>query len=134
MPEVALLAYGAGNVRSVERAFHALGATVRRVERPAAIREPDLLVLPGQGHFGQCMAALEAVGLADAVRTWAAEGRPFLGICVGLQLLFEASEEAPGVAGLGLLPGRIERLRTEQPLPHVGWNAVRWTAAGCWWG
>lgn len=129
MPEAVLLTYGAGNVRSAERALAALGARVRRAAQPAEIGTPDLLVLPGQGHFGQCMAALEATGLAAAVRAWAAAGRPFLGICVGMQLLFEGSEEAPGVPGLGLLPGRVERLRTSQPLPHVGWNAVRWTPA-----
>ena len=84
----------------------------------------DLLVLPGQGHFGQCMTRLEESGLADAVRAHVDAGRPFLGICVGMQLLYEGSEEAPEVRGLGLLSGTVRRIRTELPLPHVGWNSV----------
>ena len=96
----------------------------------ATAREADRLVLPGQGHFGQCMGALEERGLADAVRGVVAAGRPFLGICVGMQLLYEGSEEAPAVSGLGFLPGRVERIPTERPLPHVGWNSVRFSERG----
>lgn len=128
-PHVVLLDYGAGNVRSVVRAFEHGGASVRVTADPREAAAADRLVLPGQGHFGQCMTRLEETGLADAVRAVVDAGRPFLGICVGMQLLFEGSDEAPGVAGLGLLPGRAERLTDELPLPHVGWNAVRWTAA-----
>jgi imidazole glycerol phosphate synthase glutamine amidotransferase subunit len=131
-PAVTLLDYGAGNLRSVAKAFEHEGAAVRLTDDPAVARRAERLVLPGQGHFGQCMARLEAHGLGDAVRELVAGGRPFLGICVGMQLLYEGSDEAPGVAGLGMLPGTARRIPTSMPLPHVGWNAVAWTqrAAG----
>jgi glutamine amidotransferase len=124
-----LLDYGAGNLRSVAKAFEHEGADVRLTADPAEAADAAHLVLPGQGHFGQCMARLEDSGLADAVRGHVAGGRPFLGICVGMQLLYEASEEAPGVAGLGLLPGTVRRIPTVLPLPHVGWNAVEFVRA-----
>lgn len=121
---IVLLDYGAGNLRSVARAFLHEGADVVLTDDPAVARGAERLVLPGQGHFGQCMSRLEARGLGDAVREHVAAGRPFLGICVGMQLLYEGSDEAPGVPGLGFLPGRVERIPTDLPLPHVGWNAV----------
>lgn len=124
---VTVLDYGAGNLRSVVKAFEHEGAQVTLTDDPIVAREAERLVLPGQGHFGQCMTRLEERGLADSVREVVAAGRPFLGICVGMQLLFEGSEEAPGIAGFGFLPGRVERLRTELPLPHVGWNGVEFT-------
>ncbi len=127
---VVVLDYGAGNVRSVVKAFEHEGAEAVLTSDPAVARSADRLVLPGQGHFGQCMRQLEERGLADAIRTVVEAGRPFLGICVGMQLLYEASEEAPGVAGLGLLPGIIRRIPTHLHLPHVGWNAVNFTEAG----
>jgi imidazole glycerol phosphate synthase glutamine amidotransferase subunit len=127
-PRVTVIDYGAGNIRSVVRALEHGGADVVLTRDPAVARRAERLVLPGQGHFGQCMLALEESGLADAVRTHVAAGRPFLGLCVGMQLLFGGSEEAPGVPGFGLLPGRCERIPTELPLPHVGWNAVELTA------
>jgi len=126
---VTILDYGAGNLRSVAKAFEHEGAAVRMTADPAEAAEAERLVLPGQGHFGQCMSRLEEAGLADAVRAQVAAGRPFLGICVGMQLLYEGSEEAPGVAGLGLLPGTVRRIPTELPLPHVGWNAVEFVRA-----
>ncbi|HSU12627.1 imidazole glycerol phosphate synthase subunit HisH [Longimicrobium sp.] len=123
-PRVTILDYGAGNLRSVAKAFEHEGADAVLTADPAEAACADRLVLPGQGHFGQCMTRLEEAGLGDAVREHAGAGRPFLGICVGMQLLFDESEEAPSVRGLGLLPGPVQRLRTELPLPHVGWNAV----------
>jgi imidazole glycerol phosphate synthase glutamine amidotransferase subunit len=126
---VAILDYGAGNLRSVAKAFEHEGADVRLTADPAEAAQAERLVLPGQGQFGQCMTRLEEAGLADAVRGHVAAGRPFLGICVGMQLLYEGSEEAVGVAGLGLLPGTVRRIRTELPLPHVGWNAVEFVRA-----
>jgi imidazole glycerol phosphate synthase glutamine amidotransferase subunit len=129
-PRVTVLDYGAGNLRSVVKAFEHEGAGVRLTSDPDVAREADRLVLPGQGHFGQCIGRLEESGLANAVREVVAAGRPFLGICVGMQLLFEGSEEAPGAQGLGLLAGRVQRLPTALPLPHVGWNSVEFTAAG----
>jgi len=124
---VTVLDYGAGNIRSVAKAFEHEGAAVTLTADPAVARTADRLVLPGQGHFGQCIGSLEERGLADAVHEVVAAGRPFLGICVGMQLLYETSEEAPGARGLGLLPGSVERIPTDRPLPHVGWNAVRFT-------
>lgn len=129
-PRVTVLDYGAGNLRSVVRAFEHTGAEVRLTDNPVVAAEADRLVLPGQGHFGQCMGRLEASGLGDVVREHVASGRPFLGICVGMQLLYEGSEEATDAPGLGLLSGRVERLRTDLPLPHVGWNSVQWTRPG----
>ncbi|MEX2582685.1 MAG: imidazole glycerol phosphate synthase subunit HisH [Gemmatimonadota bacterium] len=126
---VVVLDYGAGNLRSVVKAFEHEGADVVLSCDPAVARDADRLVLPGQGHFGQCIGRLEESGLADAIREVVARERPFLGICVGMQLLFEGSEEAPDAAGLGLLPGEIRRIPTDLHLPHVGWNAVGFTAA-----
>src|SRR5690606_32520405 len=124
---VTILDYGAGNIRTVVKAFEHEGATVTLTSDPAIAAAAHRLVLPGQGHFCPCMEQLEARGLADAVRSVVAAGRLFLGICVGMQLLYEESEEAPGVRGLGFLSGRIRRIPTDRPLPHVGWNAVRFT-------
>jgi glutamine amidotransferase len=122
-----VLDYGAGNLRSVVKAFEHEGVEVRLTSDPAEARRAERLVLPGQGHFGQCMTNLEASGLADAVREHVASGRPFFGICVGMELLFEGSEEAAGVPGLGLLRGSVDRLRTRLHLPHMGWNSVAFT-------
>jgi imidazole glycerol phosphate synthase glutamine amidotransferase subunit len=127
--KVTVLDYGAGNLRSVARAVEHEGAEVTLTSDPAVAREADRLVLPGQGHFGQCMTRLEESGLADAVREFIAAERPFLGVCVGMQLIYDESEEAPGVPGLGLIPGTVKRLRTDLPLPHVGWNSVEFVRA-----
>ena len=130
MSRVVVLDYGAGNVRSVVKAFEHEGTEAVLTADPAVAREADRLVLPGQGHFGQCIAQLEERGLGDAVREVVADGRPFLGICVGMQLLFEGSEEAPDARGLGFLPGQIRRIPTTLHLPHVGWNSVEFTDRG----
>jgi len=127
-PRVVVLDYGAGNLRSVVKAFEHEGADVILTSDPDVARRADRLVLPGQGHFGQCVGRLEESGLADSIREVVASEKPFLGICVGMQLLYDGSEEAPGSRGLGFLPGTIQRLRTDLPLPHVGWNAVSFTA------
>ena len=127
--KVTVLDYGAGNLRSVARAFEHEGAEVTLTSDPAVARGADRLVLPGQGHFGQCMTRLEESGLADAVREFIAAERPFMGVCVGMQLIYDASEEAPGIPGLGLIPGTVKRLRTDLPLPHVGWNSVEFVRA-----
>ena len=130
MSRVVVLDYGAGNVRSVVKALEHEGADALLTADPGVARRADRLVLPGQGHFGQCIGQLEERGLGDAVREVVAAGRPFLGICVGMQLLFERSEEAPGARGLGFLPGEIRRIPTDLHLPHVGWNAVEFTDRG----
>jgi len=126
---IAIFDYGAGNLRSVAKAFEHEGAEAVLTADPAVAARAERLVLPGQGHFGQCMTRLRDAGLENAVRDHVAAGRPFLGICVGMQLLFDGSEEAPDVRGLGLLPGAVKRLRTDLPLPHVGWNSVEFIRA-----
>jgi len=122
---VALIDYGAGNLHSVAKALAAAGVPAHRTRDPLAAAGVDALVLPGQGHFGQVMAAFRASGFERVVRDHLEAGRPFLGICVGLQLLMEGSDEAPGVAGLGLLPGRVVRFPPGTvSVPHMGWNTL----------
>jgi imidazole glycerol phosphate synthase glutamine amidotransferase subunit len=117
---VAICAYGAGNIRSVELAFRRLGATTSIAETPAAVHDAGLAVLPGVGSAGSAMSGLRNRGLDVALRERAAAGRPILGICLGLQLALDESEEDGGIAGLGLAPGRAVRLR-EGRVPRIGW-------------
>lgn len=120
-----LIDYGAGNLHSVERALGRAGLAVERRDLPADAAGAEVLVLPGQGHFGQVMTAFRASGFEPLVRDHIRAGRPFLGICVGLQLLLEASEEAPEVPGLGLLPGTARRFPPAGvSVPHMGWNQI----------
>jgi imidazole glycerol phosphate synthase glutamine amidotransferase subunit len=123
---VTVLDYEMSNLRSAVKALERLGARVRVARAPDEVGEGDAIVLPGVGHFGEAMRRIRAAGLEAPVAAAAAEGRPVLGICLGLQLLFDESEEAPGVRGLGLLPGPVRRLRTELKLPHIGWSRVDW--------
>jgi imidazole glycerol-phosphate synthase subunit HisH len=118
------------NLRSVTKAFERLGASVRVAHTPAEAEGADGVVLPGVGHFGEAMRRIRAQGLDAAVRDAVDAGTPVLGLCVGIQLLFESSEEAPGVEGLGLLPGTVRRLQTDRKVPQIGWNRVTW-APGC---
>lgn len=124
---VTLLDYGAGNVTSVERALRRLGATVLATNRPEAIAKAERLILPGVGHCGALIAALDEHGLRQPLRDAIARGVNFLGICLGLQALYEASDEAPSLAGLALLPGRVTHLPSGVKLPHMGWNQLRCT-------
>ena len=119
-----MLDYGIGNLRSAEKALAHLGAPVVLTADPGVVRDAVGVVLPGVGHFGACMAALRAAGLHDLAYEAAASGRPFLGVCIGMQMLFEGSDEAPGVAGLGVLPGRVTRLPSTVKLPQIGWNTL----------
>ena len=123
---ISLLDYGAGNVRSVRNAIRRLGFEVSDVQRPEDILRAERLVFPGVGAFGAAMQRLHALGYVEPLRAYLESGRPFLGICIGLQCLFEASEESPGVSGLGLIPGQIRRFE-DGPLsvPHMGWNGIR---------
>jgi glutamine amidotransferase/cyclase len=121
---IALLNYGAGNVGSVLKAVRHLGYSAEVVDTPAGLRAAEKIILPGQGHFGTMMKALEARRLLDALRGLLADGTPFLGICLGLQALYEASEEAPDVPGLALLPGRVTRFQGVFKVPHVGWSQL----------
>lgn len=122
---VVLIDYGAGNLPSVAKALVAAGVAVERSSDPRRAAAADALVLPGQGHFGQVMEAFRASGFEAVVREHIGAEKPFLGICVGLQLLVEGSEEAPGIAGLGVLPGRVVRFPDgDVSVPHMGWNAL----------
>jgi glutamine amidotransferase len=130
---IAVIDNGICNLRSVTKALEAVGAQVRVVRTPAelAVAGAQGLVLPGVGALRDCVASLRATGLAECVREWIAEDRPFLGVCLGMQALFEHSEEgaASGTAGLGIFPGRVVRFQrpTEFKIPHMGWNTVRFT-------
>jgi glutamine amidotransferase/cyclase len=122
---ITLLDYGAGNVRSVMNALEKLGETVSVARTGDDIEHAAKLVFPGVGSFGSMMAELDRKGFAAPLRAYLAADRPFLGICLGLQALFEASEEAPGVAGLGVLDGVVRRFDIEGTVPHIGWNGIR---------
>ena len=129
---VAIIDYDAGNIRSVEKAVRYLGKEVTVTSEPEEILAADRVILPGVGAFGDAMKRLHAMGLVEVIRQVAERGTPFLGICLGLQLLFEKSEESPGVAGLGLLQGEILRL-PELPglkVPHIGWNSLKYPNPG----
>jgi imidazole glycerol-phosphate synthase subunit HisH len=119
-----LIDYGSGNLRSAAKALEAAGFAVRVASDPGACPEASLLVLPGQGHFGQVMAAFRASGFVERVLDHIQKGLPFLGICVGMQILYQESEEAPGVKGLGLFPGVVRRFPRGR-VPQMGWNRVR---------
>ena len=125
MTRVVVLDYGSGNLRSAERALAHAGADVTVTADAAAARECDALVVPGVGAFAACMAGIRAVGGDDAVRARVADGRPVLGICVGMQVLFERGDEHGVVTnGIGVLSGRVDRLHAPI-LPHMGWNTVQ---------
>jgi glutamine amidotransferase len=129
---IALVDYGMGNLRSVEKALARVGADVRIVSDRKSVLAADALVLPGVGAFGDCMANLEKIGLVEATREFVAMKRPFLGICLGFQALFEASEEAPGVKGFALFPGTVPRFAANGlKVPHMGWNELRIRQDGC---
>lgn len=118
--------YGMGNLRSVEKAFAKLGLQAEVTSSEDRLREASALVVPGVGAFGDAMTELERLGLVAAIQEKARQGTPILGICLGLQIFFEESEEAPGARGLGLLPGRVERFSPTIGLkiPHMGWNSL----------
>ena len=122
---IAIIDYDAGNIKSVEKALLLLGQEVKITDDAKEILSADKVVLPGVGAFGDAMGNLERRGLVPVIRETAEKGTPFLGICLGLQLLFERSGEAPGVAGLGILPGEILRIPSGEGLkiPHMGWNS-----------
>ena len=123
--KIVIIDYGMGNLHSVNKALKAVGAEVEVTSEAAAIASADKIILPGVGAFGDCMANLEKYGLVPVIQEVLASGKPFLGICLGLQLLFEGSEEAPGVKGLGYFKGQVERIKTGLKVPHMGWNSLR---------
>ena len=131
-PMIALIDYDAGNIKSVEKAFQSLGKEVVLTRDPEVLKRADHVVLPGVGSFGDAMENLNKFGLIDVIHEAINRKIPFLGICLGLQLLFESSEETPGVAGLGILKGKIVRI-PEGPglkIPHMGWNSLKFQNNG----
>ena len=123
---IAVLDYGIGNLRSAEKALQHLGVDAALTTDPAVARQASGVVLPGVGAFGRCMEQLRESGLESVVHEAVESGKPFIGICVGMQMLFDSSEEAPGVKGLGIIPGEVRRLTvTSERLPHMGWNTVK---------
>jgi glutamine amidotransferase len=127
---IAVVDYGVNNLKSVVRALAAGGHQSVLTADPAVVCRAERVVLPGVGNFGQASVNLQRTGLGDALKQVVAQGRPVMGICLGMQLLFTMSEEAPQSSGLGLLPGRVTRFGDSLPVPHVGWAGVQVTAAG----
>lgn len=125
---IAVLDYGMGNLRSVARAIAHVGGAPEVTDDADAAMAADGLVVPGVGHFGACMRSLRERGLDAVVKDFVATGRPVFGVCVGMQVLFEGSEEDPA-SGLGLFEGISRRLPPSVRVPHMGWNTVRWTEA-----
>ncbi len=126
--KLGVLDYGAGNLRSVLNAFKAIEHPAKLVVAPADFEGIDTLVFPGQGAFGDSVRILKKNDLWSPLKQWLADGRPYLGFCLGYQLLFESSEESPGVEGFGLVPGRVRKFAAEHGLkvPHMGWNEASW--------
>lgn len=121
---IALLDYGMGNLRSVSKALEAAGADVDITSDGSVIESADALCIPGQGILDRCMTNIARLEIADLIRSWIDQDRPYLGICLGMQLLFEDSEEAGGTKGLGIFGGRVTRLPDRVTVPHMGWNTV----------
>ena len=129
-PAVAVIDYGMGNLASVAKALERAGGEVRLVDAAAGLGSADAVVLPGVGAFRDAASRLEATGLGAAVLERIAAGVPFLGVCLGLQLLFESSGEGGRWRGLGVFGGTVERLETDLKVPHIGWNDLTWTTPG----
>ena len=123
---IAIIDYGAGNLQSVKKAFDFIGAESVITDNPEIINACDRILLPGVGSFGDAMDSMAKSGLVETVKQNALSGKPFLGICLGLQLLFEESEESPGVKGLGIFKGKIKKFSSDMGLkiPHIGWNSL----------
>jgi imidazole glycerol-phosphate synthase subunit HisH len=126
--KLGVLDYGAGNLRSVLNALSAIGHHADLVAKPQDFDALDLLVFPGQGAFGDSVRILRQNGLWDPLSQWLQDQRPYVGICLGYQLLFESSEESPGVKGLSVVPGQVRKFIAQPGLkiPHMGWNEARW--------
>lgn len=125
-PRIAIIDYGMGNLRNVEKAFHCVGASVEVTRRKKAIEDASALVLPGVGAFKDCMKNLERYGLIEPLLRSIEKGKRYLGICLGLQILFSESDEFGAHKGLGLIPGKAVRFQLDPPykVPHMGWNTV----------
>jgi imidazole glycerol-phosphate synthase subunit HisH len=128
LAKLGLIDYGSGNLRSVAKALEAVGAEIQLVTASPLPANIDALVLPGVGSFGDSVRQLEERGLFEPIQGWLRKSGSFLGICLGYQLLFEESEESPGVKGLGLFKGAVKRFKTDHlKVPHIGWNRLEWT-------
>lgn len=126
--KLGIIDYGAGNLRSVANAVGSLGIEPRIFDSPAGFNGLTHVILPGVGSFGDSMEELAGRGLVEPIREWIAADRPFFGICVGYQLLFESGEESPGIPGLGVFKGSVRRFEENgRKIPHMGWNAARVT-------
>jgi glutamine amidotransferase len=126
-PVIAVLDYGIGNLRSAQKAIEHVGGNAVLTSDPDTASSADAVVLPGVGAFGACVDALAASGLEPVVRAAVAGGKPFMGICVGMQMLFDSSEEDPGHSGLGIIPGRVEWIPGGVPRPQMQWNRLHVT-------
>ena len=124
-PLVAVLDYGIGNLRSAQKALERVGADARLTTDASLVADADAVVLPGVGAFGACMRALRGAGLEDVVRSAVGSGRPFLGICVGMQMLFDRSDEDPVDGGLGVISGEVRWIGDALPRPQMQWNQLR---------
>ena len=122
--KIVIIDYGMGNLHSVNKAMKYVGAEVEVTSEVTKIAKADKVILPGVGAFGDCMLNLEKYVLVPVIKETLASGKPFLGICLGLQLLFEGSEEAPGIKGLGFFKGQVEKIKTDLKVPHMGWNSL----------
>ena len=122
--KITIIDYGMGNLYSVQNALRSIGAEPVVTSDAAVIAQAEKILLPGVGAFGDCMANLEKSGLIHVIMDSLHSGKPFLGICLGMQLLFEGSDEAPGVKGLGFFKGQVRLLHTELKIPHMGWNSL----------
>jgi len=124
---IGIVDYGIGNLRSVQKAVQHVGGEAVFVRTPEEIGQVDGLILPGVGNFGDCVRSLAKSGMWDDVQTWANSEKPFFGICVGYQMLFESSEEAPGEKGLGIFAGQVRKFSEDKSLkiPQIGWNTVK---------
>ena len=122
--KIVIIDYGMGNLHSANKALKYVGAEVEVTSEATKIAKADKVILPGVGAFGDCMLNLEKYGLVPVIKETLASGKPFLGICLGLQLLFEGSEEAPGIQGLGFFKGQVEKIKTDLKVPHMGWNSL----------
>ena len=122
--KIVIVDYGMGNLHSVNKAIAVVGGDPVISSDAVVIAQADKLILPGVGAFGDCMANLQRSGLVPILQKYLHSGRPFLGICLGMQVLFEGSDEAPGVKGLGYFQGQVRRLDTALKIPHMGWNKL----------
>lgn len=136
--KLGILDYGGGNLRSVINAFKAVDCPAELITCPEQMESLDLLIFPGQGSFGDSVRQLKASGLWEPLKDWLAAKKPYIGICLGYQLLFESSDESPGVEGLGVFPGKVVKFQAKPGLkiPHMGWNQVKFssTLSGVWEG